>query len=51
MPGYIDSVTGKDIDVIKSKQRGHRQRELGRASCPMVANVSLLLEFDASATR
>jgi len=48
--GYIDSVSARDIDVVKSKNEVTASISWTR-KLPMVANVSLLLEFDASATR
>ena len=48
--GYIDSVSGRDIDVVKSKNEVTASVSWTR-KLPMVANVSLLLEFDATATR
>jgi Tfp pilus assembly major pilin PilA len=48
--GYIDSVSARDIDVVKSKNEVTASVSWTR-KLPMVANVSLLLEFDASATR
>jgi sensor histidine kinase regulating citrate/malate metabolism len=48
--GYIESVSGRDIDVIKSKNEVTVSASWTR-KLPLVANASLLLEFDASATR
>ena len=48
--GYIDSVSGRDIDVVKSKNEVTASASWTR-KLPMVANVSLLLEFEATATR
>ena len=48
--GYIDSVSGRDIDVVKLKNEVTASASWTR-KLPMVANVSLLLEFEAAATR
>jgi Tfp pilus assembly major pilin PilA len=48
--GYIESVSGKDIEVTKTKNEITASVSWTR-KLPMVANVSLLLDFDASATR
>jgi hypothetical protein len=48
--GYIESVSGSDIDVVKSKNEVTASASWTR-KLPMVANVSLLLEFEATATR
>jgi len=48
--GYIESVSGRDIDVVKSKNEVTASASWTR-KLPMVANVSLLLEFEATATR
>jgi hypothetical protein len=48
--GYIESVSGKDIDVSKDKNQVTASVSWTR-KLPLVANVSLLIEFDASATR
>jgi hypothetical protein len=48
--GYIESVSGRDIDVVKSKNEVTASASWTR-KLPMVANVSLLLEFEAAATR
>ena len=48
--GYIDSVSGRDIDVVKIKNEVTASASWTR-KLPMVANVSLLLEFEAAATR
>jgi len=48
--GYIDSVTGKDIDVVKGKNEVTASATWTR-KLPLVGNVSLFLDFDASATR
>jgi hypothetical protein len=47
--GYIDSVSGRDIDVVKSKNEVTASVSWTR-KLPMVANVSLWLDFEASAT-
>jgi hypothetical protein len=48
--GYIESVSGRDIDVVKLKNEVTASASWTR-KLPMVANVSLLLEFEATATR
>jgi Tfp pilus assembly major pilin PilA len=48
--GYVESVSGRDIDVVKSKNEVTASASWTR-KLPMVANVSLLLEFEATATR
>jgi hypothetical protein len=48
--GYIDSVSGRDIEVVKLKNEVTASASWTR-KLPMVANVSLLLEFEATATR
>jgi Tfp pilus assembly major pilin PilA len=48
--GYIESVTGKDIDVVKGKNEVTASATWTR-KLPLVGNVSLFLDFDASATR
>ncbi|NDP42851.1 MAG: DUF4845 domain-containing protein [Aromatoleum sp.] len=48
--GYIDSVRGADIDVQKRGNEITASVSWTR-KLPLVANVSLFLEFDASATR
>ena len=48
--GYIESVTGKDIDVVKNKNEVTASASWTR-KLPLVANVSLLLDFEATATR
>lgn len=48
--GYIDSVRGADIDVQKTGNEIIAYVSWTR-KLPLVANVSLFLEFDASATR
>jgi hypothetical protein len=48
--GYIESVNGKDLEVTKNKNEVTASVSWTR-KLPLVANVSLLLDFDASATR
>lgn len=48
--GYIDSVSAKDVDVVKTRNDVTASVSWTR-KLPLVANASLLLEFDASATR
>jgi sensor histidine kinase regulating citrate/malate metabolism len=48
--GYIESVQSRDIEVTKSKNEVTASVEWTR-KLPLVANVSLWLEFEASATR
>ncbi len=48
--GYIESVSGRDVDVVKMKNEVTASISWTR-KLPMVANVSLLLEFEATATR
>ncbi len=48
--GYIESVKGKDIEITKTRNEVTASVSWTR-KLPLVANVSLLLEFDASATR
>ena len=48
--GYIESVSAKDIEVTKNKNEVTASVGWTR-KLPMVANASILLEFDASATR
>jgi uncharacterized protein DUF4845 len=48
--GYIESVSGRDIDVVKLKNEVTASASWTR-KLPLVANASLLLEFEASATR
>jgi Tfp pilus assembly major pilin PilA len=48
--GYIESVSGRDLEVVKLKNEVTVSVSWTR-KLPMVANVSLLLEFDAAATR
>ena len=49
-PGYIESVQGRDIEIAKSKNEVTASASWNR-KLPLVANVSLFLEFEASATR
>src|SRR5512137_1451726 len=48
--GYIDSVSGADVEVSKFKNEVTASASWTR-KLPLVANASLLLEFDASAKR
>ena len=48
--GYIESVSGKDLDIVKTKNEVTASATWTR-KLPLVANVSLFLDFDASATR
>lgn len=48
--GYIESVQGRDIDVVKTKNEVTASASWNR-KLPLVANVSLFLDFEASATR
>ena len=48
--GYIESVTGRDIEVTKTKNEVTASVSWTR-KLPLVANVSLFLDFEASATR
>jgi hypothetical protein len=48
--GYIESVGGRDIEVIKTRNEVTASASWTR-KLPLFGNVSLLLEFDASATR
>ena len=47
--GYIESITSKDIEVVKTRNEVTASVSWTR-KLPMVANVSLLLEFEATAT-
>ena len=49
--GYIESVHGSDLDVAKDRQRGRRRASSWNRKLPLVGNVSLLLEFEATASR
>jgi hypothetical protein len=48
--GYIESVSGKDIEVVKTKNEITATATWTR-KLHLVGNVSLFLDFDASATR
>ena len=48
--GYIESVSSKDIEITKSKNEVTASTSWTR-KLPMVANASILLEFEASATK
>ena len=48
--GYIESVSGRDIDVVKFKNEVTASASWTR-KLPLVANASLLLEFEAAAKR
>ena len=48
--GYIESVGGRDIEVLKTRNEVTASVSWTR-KLPLVSNASLLLEFDASATR
>ena len=48
--GYIESINGKDLEVVKTRNEVSVTASWTR-KLPMVANVSLLLEFEATATR
>ena len=48
--GYIESVQGRDVEIAKFKNEVTASASWTR-KLPLVANVSLLLEFEASATR
>jgi len=48
--GYIESVTGKDVDVVKNKNEITASASWTR-TLPLVGNASLLLDFEATATR
>jgi sensor histidine kinase regulating citrate/malate metabolism len=48
--GYIESVDGKDVEVTKTKNEVTASASWSR-KLPMVANASILLEFEASATK
>lgn len=48
--GYIESVNGKDIDIAKNKNEVTASASWTR-KLPLVGNVSLLLDFEATATR
>ena len=48
--GYIESVQSRDVDITKSKNEVTASASWTR-KLPLVANVSLFLEFEASATK
>ena len=48
--GYIESVNSKDVEISKSKNEVTASASWTR-KLPMVANASILLEFEASATK
>jgi hypothetical protein len=48
--GYIESVAGRDIDVQKVGN-AYVASVAWTRKLPLVSNVSLLIEFDATATR
>jgi hypothetical protein len=48
--GYIESVSGRDIDVVKGKNEITASATWTR-KLPLVGNVSLFVDFEASATR
>jgi len=48
--GYIESVQGRDVEVIKTRNEVTASASWTR-KLPLVANASLLLEFEASATK
>jgi predicted membrane chloride channel (bestrophin family) len=48
--GYIESVNGRDIEVVKTRNQITASASWTR-KLPLIANASLLLEFDATATR
>lgn len=48
--GYIESVSARDIEVVKTKNDITASVTWTR-KLPLVGNVSLFLDFDASATR
>ena len=48
--GYIESVSGRDLDVRKVGNEYVASVAWTR-KLPLISNVSLLIEFDASATR
>ena len=48
--GYIESVSAKDLEIAKTKNEVTASVGWTR-KLPMVANASILLEFEASATR
>jgi hypothetical protein len=48
--GYIESVSGPDVEVVKTKNEVTASASWTR-KLSLVGNASLLLEFEASATR
>jgi len=48
--GYIESVTSSDVDVVKNKNEVTASASWTR-KLPLVGNASLLLDFEATATR
>ena len=48
--GYIESITEKDLEIVKNKNQYTASASWTR-KLPLVANASLLLDFEASATR
>jgi hypothetical protein len=48
--GYVESVQSRDIEITKSKNEVTISASWTR-KLPLVANVSLLLDFEASATK
>ena len=48
--GYIESVQSRDVDITKTKNDVTASASWNR-KLPLVANVSLFLEFEAAATR
>ena len=48
--GYIESVDAKDVEVTKTKNEVTASVSWTR-KLPMVANASILLEFEATATK
>jgi predicted membrane chloride channel (bestrophin family) len=48
--GYIESVSARDLEVVKTRNDITASASWTR-KLPLVANASLLLEFEATATR
>jgi Domain of unknown function (DUF4845) len=48
--GYIESVSGRDIEITKERNQITASVSWTR-KLPLISNVSLLIEFEASATR
>ena len=48
--GYIESVDAKDVEITKTKNEVTASASWTR-KLPMVGNASILLEFEASATK